>query len=315
MTGYVARRLLALVPLLLIVSFLVFALVFLIPGDPARTIAGGTRADPAQVAKVRHQLHLDESLPRQYWRWLTHVVRGDFGRSLFKNRTVSSDIRARFPVTLSLALGALVVTLLLGVPAGIVAGTRPGSIVDRLITVGSSIGIAIPDFFLGMVLVVVLAVKVRALPAIGYVPFTKSPVEWITHLYLPCVALGLANAAMLARQLRGSLADTLEQDYVRTADAKGLTRHVIVLKHALKNATLAPVTVLGLQFAYLLGGTVIIEQIFSIPGLGQWFYQALLTKDLPVIQGMVLVVAVTFVLLNLFVDVLYAYLNPKVRLA
>jgi peptide/nickel transport system permease protein len=314
-TAYIARRLLALVPLMLLVSFGVFGLVLLIPGDPAITIAGGTKAQPAQVAQVRHLLHEDEPFLQRYGGWLGRAARGDLGQSIYKNRAVAADIRARFPVTVSLALGALVITLLLGVPAGIAAGTRPGSLIDRIITVGSSAAIAIPDFWLGMVLVVVFAVNLNVLPAIGYVPFARNPVDWATHLYLPWFALGLANAAALARQMRGALIDVLEQDYIRTADAKGLRRSVIIGKHALKNASIAPVTVLGLQFAYLLGGTVIIEQIFSIPGMGQYFYQALLTKDLPVIQGMVLVVALTFVLLNLFVDVLYAYLNPKVRLA
>jgi peptide/nickel transport system permease protein len=314
-TAYIVRRLLTLVPLLLLVSFAVFALVLLIPGDPAVTIAGGTKAQPEQIKQVRHLLHEDEPFLQRYGNWLGRAARGDLGQSIYKNRAVSDDIRSRFPVTFSLALGALVVTLLLGVPAGIAAGTRPGSLVDRAITVGSSAAIAIPDFWLGMVLVVLFAVNLNVLPAIGYVPFSRNPIQWATHLYLPWFALGLANGAALARQMRGALIDVLEQDYIRTADAKGLRQSAIIGKHALKNASIAPVTVLGLQFAYLLGGTVIIEQIFSIPGMGQYFYQALLTKDLPVIQGMVLVVALTFVLLNLLVDILYAYLNPKVRLA
>ena len=314
MTSYILRRLLSLIPLLLIVSFLVFAMAFLVPGDPARTLAGGTRASEAHVIEVRHQLRLDKPIAAQYGRWLTNALRGDLGKSLFKQNSVATEIRRRFPVTLSMALGALVVMVLLGVPAGIAAGTRPGSLIDRMVTLGTSVAIAIPDFWLAIILVVVFAVKLKALPAIGYTSFSQSPVDWATHLYLPWLALGLGGAAPIARQLRGALIDVLDQDYIRTAGAKGLPQRVILVKHALKNAAMAPVTILGIQFAYLLGGTVILEYIFSIPGLGQYFFTALNTRDLPVIQGVTLVIALTFVLLNLAVDVLYAYLNPKVRL-
>lgn len=313
MAGYVARRLLVVVPLLLIISVLVFAMTFLIPGDPARTIAG-PHASAERVIAVRHQLGLDGSVLAQYWRWLTRALSGDLGSSLFTQNTVASEIANRFPVTLSLAIGALVIALLLGIPAGIAAGTRPGGIADRLVTIGTSTAIAVPDFWLGIMLVIVFAVKLKMLPALGYVGFTQSPVAWATHLYLPWFALGIAGAAPIARQLRGALIDVLGQDYIRTADAKGLPGATIVLKHALKNAAIAPVTVIGIQFAYLLGGTVIIERIFSLPGLGLYFFNALNGKDLQVIQGVTLVVALIFVLINLLVDVLYAYINPKVRL-
>jgi peptide/nickel transport system permease protein len=312
--AYIARRLLAIVPLLLLISGLVFSMTFLIPGDPARILAGGLHASPAQVTAVRHQLGLDRPLVAQYWTWLGHALTGNLGASLFTHNSVASEIGRRFPITLSLAFGALFVMLILGIPAGVLAGTHPGTVVDRLVTVGTSTAIAVPDFWLGIMLVIVFAVKLKIMPAIGYVGLTQSPVAWATHLYLPWLALGIAGAAPIARQLRGALIDVLDQDYIRTADAKGLPRRVIVLKHALKNAAIAPVTVIGIQFAYLLGGTVIIEYIYSIPGLGLYFFDALNGKDLPVIQGVTLVVAVTFVLLNLAVDVLYAYINPKVRL-
>ncbi len=314
MTGYIVRRLLALIPLLLIVSFLVFAMSFVIPGDPARTLAGGLRATPDRVALIRHQLGLDKPIIVQYGRWLAHALSGNLGRSLFKSTLVATEIKRRFPVTFSMAIGALVLIVLLGVPAGIAAGTRPGGIIDRAVTLGTSAAIAVPDFWLSIMLVVVFAVKLKWLPAIGYVSFTHSPVEWATHLYLPWIAMGLGGAAPVARQLRGGLIDVLDQDYIRTAGAKGLPEWRVVFKHALKNAATAPVTIIGIQFAYLLGGTVILEYIFSIPGLGQYFFIGLNTRDLPVIQGVTLVVALTFVLLNLLVDVLYAYLNPKVRL-
>jgi len=313
MGSFIVRRLLALVPLLVVISFAVFALVLLVPGDPAQTLAGGAKADPAQVAAIRHQLHLDQPLLAQYWRWLSHAVTGDLGRPLFQRASVAEGIRTRFPVTLSLALGAMGVSLLIGIPVGIIAGTRPGTWKDRTATLGSSVGIAVPDFWLAMVLVVVFAVQNHLLPAIGYVTFTQSPVEWARHLLLPWLALGLAGGATLARQLRGSLIDALDQDYVRTARAMGMRERKVIGKHALKNAAIPAVTIVGIQFAYLLGGTFIIEQIFSIPGLGSWMLQAISAKDLPIIQGVVLVTAVIFVAVNLVVDITYGFLSPKVR--
>jgi peptide/nickel transport system permease protein len=312
MAAYIGRRLLALPPLLLIISIIIFGLSVIIPGDPARTLAG-LNAPQSEVIKIRHQLGLDKPLVVQYWNWLDHVLHGNLGTSLVANSTVASQLRERFPVTLSMAIGGLVVIILIGVPAGLLAGTRPGSILDRIITVGSSAGIAVPDFWLAMVLVVLLAVKFHLLPAIGYVGITSSPIQWATHLYLPWIALGLSGGATLARQLRSSLIDVLDQEYIRTAEAKGLRRRRIVLKHALKNASMVPVTLIGLQFAYLLGGTIILENIFSMPGLGQYFFQALNAKDLPVIQGVTLVYALTFVIMNLIVDVVYGYINPKIR--
>ncbi len=312
MAAYIGRRLLALPPLLLIISIIIFGLSVIIPGDPARAIAG-LNASQSEVAEIRHQLGLDKPLVVQYWTWLDHALHGNLGTSLVANSTVASQLGQRFPVTLSMALGGLVVIILIGVPAGLIAGTRPGTILDRILTVGSSAGIAVPDFWLAMVLVVLFAVKFHLLPAIGYVGITASPIQWATHLYLPWIALGVSGGATLARQLRSSLIDVLDQEYIRTAEAKGLRRRTVILKHALKNASMVPVTLIGLQFAYLLGGTIILENIFSMPGLGQYFFQALNAKDLPVIQGVTLVYALTFVIMNLIVDVVYGYINPKIR--
>ncbi len=313
MIAYVLRRLVAIIPLLLLISFAVFSLTLLIPGDPARQILG-PNAPANQVAQLRHQMGLDQPYFVQYWHWLVNALHGNLGRSIQENSSVSHEIAQRFPVTFSIAIGGLAVTLLLGVPLGVVAGTRPGSVADRFVTIGTSTMLAIPDFWLAILLVLLFSVNLKVLPAIGYVPFTQSPLEWASHLCLPWIAVGVGGAATLARQLRGSLADALEQDYVRTAEAKGVRGSVVVLKHALKNASIAPVTILGIIFAYTLGGTVLIEYIFSIPGMGQYFYQALNSKDVPVIQGVTLLVALIFITVNLLVDVLYAYLNPKVRL-
>jgi len=315
MIGYIARRLLALIPLLFIISFVVFGMTLLIPGDPAVTIAGGTHAQPADVARVRHELHFDRPLLVRYGYWLKDTLHGDLGVSYLHNTRVADEIARRFPVTLSMALGALALTILIGVPAGIIAGTKPGSLRDRTTTLGSSVGIAMPDFWVAMLLVVIFAVRLGVLPAQGYVAPEQSLTGWARHLALPWLAMGLAGAAAFSRQLRGSMIDALEQDYIRTAKAKGATRRRIVLKHALKNASFIPITVLGLQFAYMLGGTVVLENIFSLNGIGRYYFTALVEKDIPVIQGVTLFVAITFVVINLAIDIAYGFLNPKVRLS
>ena len=314
MISYIIRRLAAIVPLLLIVSFLIFVLTQFIPGDPARNILG-TRATNETVTELQHKLGVDRPWPRQYVSWLGKAVRGDLGHSWYhQTESVTSQIKIRLPITANMAVGAMVVTILLGLPLGLLAGTRPQSIADRVVTFGTSAAIAAPDFWLAMMLVIVFAVKLKILPAISYVPFDRDPVEWFRHLILVWIAVGVPGAASFARQLRGALIDSMEQDYVRTARAKGLRGSSVVLKHALKNASLVPVTVLGLQFAYTLGGTVVLERIFSFNGMGAYFFSALDVKDVPIIQGVTLLVALTFVTVNLFVDVLYAFLNPKVRL-
>ncbi len=312
---FIGRRLLLIIPLLIIISLTVFSLVLLIPGDPARTLAGGARASPAEVAHIRHLLHLDQPFLAQYWRWLSGVLHGQLGNSLFKNQSVAAGIRERLPVTVSIAAGGMVLAVILGLPAGIAAGLRPRSWIDRAVSVGSSLGVAIPDFWLAMLLVVVLAVNLHLLAPLGYVQFSTSPSEWFLHLIMPWLALGIGGAATIARQTRGSMIDTLRQDYIRTAHAKGLSPRWVIAKHACKNALSPVITLTGIQFGYLLGGTFIIEQIFSLPGLGTYMLQAISTKDLPVIQGVVLVTALMFVLINLVVDVIYGFLNPKIRLS
>jgi peptide/nickel transport system permease protein len=311
--GYIVRRLLALIPLLLIISFIVFSLSLLIPGDPARYLAGGNNATAAQVLHVRHVLNLDKSFLQQYWIWLSHAARGDLGTSLYDNQTVAASIQQKFPVTFWIAIGGLTVAILLGIPAGLAAGTHPGSALDRVVTFGTSLGVAIPDFWLGTIVISIFAIKFHWTYA-GFIPIEQDPVGWFKSLILLWIVIGVAGAAGLARQLRGAVIDVMQQDYIRTARAKGLPSRRVILKHTLKNAGIAPITVLGLTFAYLLGGTAILENIFNKNGLGQYFLQSLYKKDLPVIQGVTLVVAVTFVVINLFIDVLYAYLNPKVRL-
>ena len=315
MPAFIGRRLLAMVPLLVLITIGVYALVLLIPGDPARTLAGGLHAQPSEIARIRHELHLDQPFFAQYWRWVTHAVRGDLGPSLLLHESVGSAISRSFPLTLSLALGGLVVSIFIGIPMGIRAGTRPGTISDRAATVASSAGIAVPDFWLAIILALIFAVKLHVLPDLGYVAFSSSPWEWFKHLLLPWFALGVAGGATLARQVRGELIDVLDRDYIRTARSLGIPERRVIRRLALKNALTPAMTIVGIQFAYLLGGTVIIERIFSIPGMGNLMFHAIDTKDLPIIQGVVLLTAVIFVVVNLVVDVGYGVLNPKVRLS
>jgi peptide/nickel transport system permease protein len=315
MTRFVVRRLVGLVPLLLVLSVAVFLLVYLIPGDPAVTLAGGEAATPERVAEVREQLGFDEPVVVQYGDWLADAVRLDFGESLYTGRAVGDELRDRVPVTASVVLVSVVFALLVGIPLGVLGGMRPGTKTDSTVTAVASLGIAMPSFWLAMILIIVFGLELSWLPVRGYVAFAESPWEWLRHLILPSVALGTLMGATLARQLRGALADVLEADYVRTARAKGLSPVRVVGKHAFKNAAMPAVTVLGLQIAYLFGGTVIIEQIFAIPGVGTYMVNAIVGQDVPIIQGGIMMLAVFVVLANLAVDLTYGFLNPKVRVA
>lgn len=312
MLGLLVRRLLVSIPLLLVVSFLVFGLIVLVPGDPAVALAG-QNPDPAQIEAVRERLGLDDPFLVQYWHWLSGVLQGDLGTSLFTSQTVWTAIVARLPTTLSLAFLALALAAVVGVAVGSVAGLRPGTWIDRVATVGASVGVAVPYFWVGMVLVLLFALEHPLLPAVGYVPLSEDPVGWFTHLVLPATALALAPAAVIARQTRASVATVMTEDYVRTATAKGLAPARVVGKHALKNAALPVVTVFGIEANRLIGGTVVIEQLFALPGLGQLAYQGVFSRDFPVVQGVVLVAAVMVLLVNVVVDVSYGYFNPRIR--
>jgi peptide/nickel transport system permease protein len=313
MKGLIGRRLLALVPILLLVSFGVFLLVSLVPGDAAVTLAGGENATPASIAQVRAQLHLNEPLASQYWDWLSHAAHLDFGTSIEDGTSVSTNLRSRVPVTLGLVIAATVVSLLIGVPLGIISGLRPGGGADRAARLTASLGVAVPNFWLAVVLVAVFSVHWHLLPPSGYAAFTASPTAWARHMVLPAVALGVASATALARQLRAELVDVLDETYIRTAWAKGATSRLVVAKHALKNAAIPAITILGLQIGYLLGGAVIVEQIFALPGLGTYFIRGVLSSDLPVIQGVTIVFVLAQLTMSLLVDLSYGLLNPKVR--
>jgi peptide/nickel transport system permease protein len=314
--GMIVRRLVALVPVLVIVSFAVFMLSALVPGDPAVTLAGGVQATPERVAQVRDQLGLDDPLIVQYGRWAGNAVQLDFGHSLYSDRTtVAQDIADALPVTLSIALAALLVAVVVGLPVGIVAGLRPGALPDRVSVTGTAVGLAIPNFVLAILLITLFAVNRDWFPALGYTKFSQDPGEWLRSITLPALSLGLVASASIARQVRGSIIDVVGSAYVRTAWATGLSPTRVIGKHALKNAAIPAVTQLGLQFSVLLGGSAIIERLFSIPGLGSLLLNALYSKDLPVIQGVVITFVIIFVALNLLLDIVYGYLNPKIRVS
>ena len=312
MLSYTLRRILAIVPLLFLVSVMTFGLTLLIPGDPAYAVAG-EGATEEQVQAVRERLGLDDPFPIRYGRWVADAVRGDLGPSLYSSRTISDDIAARFPVTLGLALAAMLVALAISIPAGILAAVKRGSWIDRASTIGASLGLAIPNYWLAVMLIFLFAIWQDWVPAVGYTPISESFTGWLESMALPAIALGTSAAAQLTRQLRSALIETLQQDYIRTARAKGLRGWMVVGKHGLKNAAVAFITVAGLQVSLLLGGAVIIEEIFGLPGFGQLAITAVRNQDIPMIQGVVLVGAVVVIVANLAVDLMYGYFNPRLR--
>ena len=314
MTRYIAQRLALMVPMLMIITFIVFALTLAIPGDPAVTIAG-ENASPERIDFVREQLGLDRPLHERYLNWLGGVVRGDLGESFFDGRTVWSGLAQRIPVSFSLGVVTLAYAIVVGVGAGVVAGRRAGGIADRVVTVAASCGLAVPHFWLGMMLILFVSLRLELLPAVGYAAFADGPADWLGHLIIPAVALGSSVAAEIARQTRASVSNVMDQEYVRTAYAKGLPERTIMTRHVLRTACIPVVTVIGLQAARLLSASVVVEQLFAIPGMGTFAYQAVFNRDFPVVQGVVLVSALAVLVANLVVDVIYSVIDPRVRSA
>jgi peptide/nickel transport system permease protein len=311
---YVVRRLLLLVPVLLGVSVVVFMVLHLSPGDPAEIMLG-SQATQADRDRLRAELGLDQPLHVQYARWLGHVARGDLGRSLWMKRPVLGEVWARFQATLILTGTALLLSTAAGIALGVLSATRPNSVLDRLSATASLFGASMPVFWLGIVLMVIFSLWLRWLPASGmYAPDGGGDLgDLLRHLALPAVTLAAASTTIIARLTRSAMLDVLGQDYVRTARAKGVVEAGVVLRHALKNALIPIVTVVGVQAGYLLGGAVLTETVFAWPGVGTLMVQGILARDFPLVQGCVLVVALSFVLVNLAVDLLYAWLDPRIR--
>jgi peptide/nickel transport system permease protein len=319
MFRFLARRILFGVLVLWLISIAVFMLFFVAPHDPARTIAG-RQATAQTVALVRHRLGLDQPVLEQYWLFLTRLAHGDLGYSYYNSEPVRSLIFARLPVTLSLTVGGAILWLTLGVGIGVMAARRPRSLLDRAATVFVLGGQSMPTFLVGLLLLYVLFFRlhlagVNAFPGGGYIPFTQSPAQWAQHLILPWLTLALVSAATYSRLTRGSLLEVLGEDYVRTARSKGLSERRVIYRHALRSALTPVITQLGIDVGALLGGAIVTEDVFGLPGLGQEAVQSVTTQDLPVIVGIVLLASFFVVVANIIVDLLYAVLDPRVRIS
>lgn len=305
MTRYATGRVLAFVPVLIGVSLLVFGILRLIPGDPAKILLFGTNPTPQQVQHLRAQLGLTKSLPEQYGIYVKHLVEGDLGTSFTTGQPVSQDIAARLPWTLRLAGAAMLVALGLGVPLGVIAGLRPGGLLDRLAIAISVLGLAVPYFWLAFLLILLVAVKLNLLPSLG----TGSP----QAIVLPALSLGIGFASVITRLVRASLVDVYRQPYIRLARASGVPARRILTRHALPNALISVVTIVGIEFGTMISGAVVIEVIFGRPGLGSYLVNAIQDKDIPAVQGAVLVISLIYLGINLLVDLAYGILDPRIR--
>jgi peptide/nickel transport system permease protein len=312
MTAYILRRLLATIPVMAVVAIFVFVLLRLAPGDPAAIIAGED-ATAAQISAVRTQLGLDRPIFEQFIVWLGGMLQGDFGTSIFSNLPVSRLIAQRIEPTLSLMLATLLVALCLAIPLGVLAAWKARGFVDRLVMLFAVLGFAIPVFLVGYVLIYIFAVKLGWLPVQGYTPIREGLWPWMESLILPSVALGITYMALIARVTRASMLEVLAEDYIRTATSKGLTTNRVLLLHALKNASVPIVTVIGIGIALLISGVVITETVFNIPGLGRLTVDAVLKRDYPIVQGLIIVFAAVKVLVNLLIDISYVFLDPRIR--
>jgi len=312
MTRYIIRRLLLLIPVLLIVAIVVFSLVHLTPGDPASMMLGRD-ATIEQKEALREQLGLDEAIPIQFIEWIKGVLRFDFGDSLFIGKPVTEALAERAQPTILLALYSLAFSILIAIPSGVMAAVRPNTILDRLLMAVSISGAAIPSFFFGILLILFFAVRLGWLPSGGYVDVGDGLGKHIQSMVLPSLALGFSSAGLLARLVRSTMLDVLNQDYMRTAYAKGLRERHVVIRHALRNAMIPAMTIIGIMLANLLGGAVVIETVFNIPGMGRLLVQSVTRRDFPVVQAAVLLVAVIEVLVMLAIDILYVFIDPRIR--
>jgi peptide/nickel transport system permease protein len=311
--GFVGRRLLAVVPLLLIVTALVFSLILLLPGDAAIALVGLENASEERLAAIRERLGLDQPLWVQYGRWLGRVLQGDLGTSLRTGEPVAGALLQRVPVTLGLAVAATAFGLLVGCPLAVVAAVKRGGAVDALARGVAALGVAVPNFWLGSMLVLVFALHLRWLPATGYVMLSEEPWTGVLHLLLPTLTLGASAVAEVTRQLRSGLQDVLASEYVRTARAKGLGEQAVIAKHALRNALIPIVTVAALTINRIIGATVVVESIFALPGLGRMNLESVLNRDFPTLQGAVLLMALLVIAINLVADVAYGWVDPRIR--
>jgi peptide/nickel transport system permease protein len=310
--AFIIRRLLLLIPVMLVVGIIVFTLLHLAPGDPAAMMLG-SEATLDQKEALREQLGLNDPLPVQFVDWFWGVVQLDFGESLFIGKPVTDELQNRVQPTFLLAFYSLIFAVLIAIPAGVLSAVRANSLLDRLLMVVSISGAAIPGFFLGILLILVFAVNLGWLPSGGYVDLTDDPVQHLKYMILPSIALGFSGAGFLARIVRSMMLEVLSQEYVRTAYAKGLAWRQVVLSHAMRNALIPVLTVIGILLAGMLGGAVVVETVFNIPGMGRLLVQSVSRRDYPMVLGAVMAVAAVEVIVMLIVDVLYAFVDPRLR--
>jgi peptide/nickel transport system permease protein len=312
MLGYIGRRILATIPVMAVVGLFVFSLLYFADGDPAAIIAGD-QASPEDVARIRASLGLDRPFLVRFGEWSWQILHGDLGTSIFTNLPVTTMIGQRVQPTVSLMLVTLVFAIAVAVPLGVVAAWKAGSLIDRLVMGLAVMGFSVPVFVVGYILAYVFALELGWLPVQGYTPIEQGLWPWLSNLILPAVTLGLVYIALIARVTRATMLDVLSQDYVRTARAKGLAQGPVLFVHALKNAAVPIVTVIGIGIALLIGGAVVTETVFAIPGLGRLTVDAILRRDYPVIQGVVLLFSFVYVLVNLAIDLFYTVLDPRIR--
>ena len=312
MTNYVLRRFGQMMLALLGVSIIVFALIHLVPGDPIR-VALGTRFDPDTYAALSERAGLDRPIVVQYFAWLGSALTGDLGVSFRSGQPVTTLLLERLPATITLAFAALFVAIVVSIPLGIVSAIRSGSKLDYASTAASQVGVSVPDFWAGIMYILLFALALSWLPPSGYVSILDSPIDWLRHLALPAVTVGLISGSILFRFVRSAVLEALHQDYTRTARAKGLSEREVITRHVLPNAWIPIITVVGLQLGFLLSGVIVVEVIFAWPGLGRLALLSVQDRDFTVLQGAVLLIAAMFLVINLIVDVLYAYVDPRVR--
>jgi len=316
MLQYILRRFVLLIPVLFGVSIVIFGLIRMIPGDAAMLAIGvDQRITPEQREAVRKSYGLDQPIPVQYVRWMGHVVQGDLGQSLRTRRPLTEELRLRLPVTLQLAIMAGILGTIPAIAMGVIAAVKRNSPADYMATIGTLLGISAPNFLIAILLILLFSYELKWLPPVGFKTFRDDPVQNMKTMILPAISLSLPLAAVMMRNTRSAVLEVLNQDYVRVARAKGLTSRRVMMRHVFPNAALPVITVAGLQVAGLLGGTVIVEQIFGLPGLGRYIYDAINNRDYPVVQGVTLVIATMFVIISMLVDVLYAVVDPRLRKA
>ncbi len=312
MVAFIVRRLIQSVFVLLLVSLIAFSLLQIIPGDPA-AIMLGTEASPGQIEALRHELLLDQPLPLQYLHWLTNLLQGNLGKSVSYNESVAGLITTRIPITFHLGLVALLLSTLLSIPAGVISAVRRGSWLDSVISIAANLGMAIPIFWLGILGIYLFALKLGWLPVQGYTSPLENLGQSTRQLIMPAICLAVVPLASLTRQTRSSMLEVIRQDYIRTARSKGLKESAVITGHALKNAIIPVITLLGLQVRNLVGGSVLVEQVFNIPGMGRLMVASVFNKDFVTVQGTIMVVAIAVALANLLVDISYGYFDPRIR--